>query len=134
MVCPKEIGFYRCTVLNRLILGWNIDDYSDFFSATDQVGTVLTLTSPNSNTTAYLVERIVLDENFLQGTRTSILSHEIDPNFMGTFVIICDGGEGNICNQTVYAIGGKSLRYTKCNYYGHHRSEHNYSLLPSALA
>ena len=78
-------------------------DENESFFPTDLVGEMLTFIS---NTTAYLVERIVPDEN-LQGIRTSILSHEADPNFMGTFVIMCDGGEGNICNQTVYVIGGR---------------------------
>ena len=106
LVCPNEVGFFRCTAQNGFTLRWNVCDETAAFISTDPVGRELTL---SSNTTAYLVERIVLDESLPQGTRTSILSHEIDPNFMGTFVIMCDGGIGNTCNQTVYAIGGESL-------------------------
>ena len=88
-----------------LILGWILGDENESFFPTDPVGDMLRFIG---NTTAYLVERNLLDQD-LQGTRISILSHEADPNFMGTFIIMCDGGEGNICNQTVYVIGGKSL-------------------------
>ena len=102
MVCPQEVGFLRCTVQSGLVLGWEISAEREFFIAADQVGEMLTLSSIIGNSTAYLLERG-------EDIQTSILSHEIDPNFMGTFVIICDGGNANKCNQTVYVIGGKYL-------------------------
>ena len=110
LICPNEVGFFRCTV-NGLLLGWRTDDIQAFFLAKDRIGQERRFTSVLGNTTVYLVERNVLDEDLPQGTRTSILIHETDPNFMGTFILVCDGGEGNICNRTVTVIGGKSHNY-----------------------
>ena len=108
LICPEQVGFFQCTVQNGFILRWNIDDESGTFIATDLVGGMITLSSDSSITTAYLVERIVLDESFPVGNRTSILSHKINPNFTGNFVIICNGGNGDsVCNQTVSVVGGK---------------------------
>ena len=104
MICPNEVGFFRCIVQSGRTLGWILGDENESFFPADPVGEMLTFIG---NTTAYLVERNIVDD--FRGTRISILIHEADPNSMGNFEIICDGGEGNICNQTVYVIGGKSL-------------------------
>lgn len=86
-----------------------MDDESETFLATHEIGREITI---GTSITAYLVERIVLNETFPQGNRTSILSYEINPSFTGNVTIICNGvGEENMCSQTVYVIGGKSLLY-----------------------
>ena len=112
MVCPREVGFFRCIVESELILGWTIgDDESEYFVAANPVGMAFSFSSVIGNASAYLVERNVSDENTPRGTRTSILSLESDPNFMGTCVIGCHARDGIECYQNVTVIGGKSLHY-----------------------
>ena len=111
MVCPREVGFFRCIVESELKLGWTIYNETEYFLTAELVGEALSFSSVIGNASAYLVERNVSDENPFRGTRTSILSLEIDSNFMGTCVIGCHAREGIECYQNVLVIGGKSLHY-----------------------